>query len=259
MFKMNKKTVVVNTMLLVVFAFVFFQVTIAAPIERQVYEWRVYTLSEDGEEKLDNFFEKTVIPTFSKMGVKVGVFAPINNADVEKQIYALFIYPNINSYYDLKTSIWNNDDFMKTAKPFYDSVSVDRVYENIEVSICMAFASEPVAQLPSSEKRFFEYRRYQLSNEEAMQRKKHMFEHGESDIFKKYGVNVVCFGEVLAGGVTPSIIYLTCFENLETRNKRMSAFSSSSEFANLRSVDYYTNLSTRNTVVQMIAKSYSQI
>ena len=37
--------------------------------EKEVYEWRIYTLKESGVQTLDDFFQNTLIPAYNRQGI----------------------------------------------------------------------------------------------------------------------------------------------------------------------------------------------
>ena len=43
--------------------------------EREIYEWRIYTLKETGGNILDDFFQNTLIPAYNRQGISVGAFS----------------------------------------------------------------------------------------------------------------------------------------------------------------------------------------
>jgi len=105
----------------------------------------------------------------------------------------------------------------------------------------------------------FELRIYRSPNEEANQRKIRMFNDDiEARIFDDVGINWVCFGETLAGPKNPSLVYLTWYENPETRAAAWKKFGADPRWQQLRKDPKYARTATDNTSQFLLPLPYSQ-
>jgi hypothetical protein len=228
-----------------------------ASVEKEIYEWRVYSLKGDGA-ALDDFYAKTLIPAYNRLGITVGAFAP-EQAGETQQRYYLFIYPNIERYHVVKLKLWDDKDFRRAAQPFYDSSAAAPVYGEFVSYLCEAFDTVPRMLKPDKSRTLFEWRNYRSPNEEANQRKVKMFNSGEIGVFNAVGIHSVCYGEVLAGPRMPSLVYLTWHKDRATRDEAWKKFGAHPEWQRMRNLEEYKYTATDNQVVLLTPLSYSQI
>jgi len=225
--------------------------------EKEIYEWRIYTLTE-GKTDLDNFYQQVLIPAYNTFNISVGAFSLYKKEDREKRFY-LFVYPDITTFHQVKQNIWKNESFCKAARPFYEASAVNPVYTAFETFLCEAFDRIPQLSRPDKDRTIFEFRNYKSPNEEANQRKVKMFNVDEMAIFDKVGINPVCYGEVLAGPRMPSLIYLTWYKDIDTRNEAWKKFGEHPDWLRIKSLPEYANTATDNKNVLLSPMSYSQI
>ncbi|MDR2382387.1 MAG: NIPSNAP family protein [Prevotellaceae bacterium] len=223
---------------------------------KEIYEWRIYTLKENGTETLDNFFKETLIPAYNRQGVTAGVFKLYNKTDSIR--YLLLVYPDITSYLKVKHAIWNDEVFKKEAQSFYDRTAPHPVYTEFETLLCEAFDKIPKMRNPDKDRTLFELRHYKSPNEEANQRKIKMFNADEIAVFDKVGINSVCYGEVLAGIRMPSIIYLTWYKDEPTRNAVWGEFIKHPDWLRIRDMKEYSYTATDNKNRLLSPLPYSQ-
>ncbi|MDR0724977.1 MAG: NIPSNAP family protein [Prevotellaceae bacterium] len=223
---------------------------------KEIYEWRIYTLNNNGAEPLDNFFSETLIPAYNRQGVTVGAFKLHKETDSVR--YLLLVYKDIASYLNVKQEIWNDEVFKKAAQSFYDQTAPNPVYSEFESLLCEAFDKIPKMRTPDKDRTLFELRHYKSPNEEANQRKIKMFNADEIAVFDKVGINSVCYGEVLAGIRMPSIIYLTWYKDEPTRNAVWSEFVKHPDWLRIRDMKEYAYTATNNKNRLLSPLPYSQ-
>jgi hypothetical protein len=232
-------------------------VKLADANEKEIYEWRIYTLNENGTEALDNFFKETLIPAYNRQGVSAGAFKLYKEEDTELR-YLLLVYPNITSYLKIKHEIWNDQVFKKAAQSFYDETAPNPVYSEFETLLCEAFDKIPKMRKPDKDRTLFELRHYKSPNEEANQRKVKMFNADEIAIFDKVGINSVCYGEVLAGTRMPSLVYLTWYKDETTRNAVWGTFVKDPDWIRIKDMKEYSYTATNNKSRLLSPLPYSQ-
>lgn len=224
---------------------------------KEIYEWRIYTLNGSAT-ALDTFFEEVLIPAYNRKGVKVGAFAPSKEEEKGTQLY-LFVYPDITTYYTVKREIWEDETFRQAAQPFFDTTAPNPAYSNFEAYLCEAFDKIPHVCMPDKNRTMLELRIYHSPNEEANQRKVKMFNVDEIDVFDKVGINPVCYGEILAGPSMPALMYLTWYKDEATRNEAWKKFGSHPDWKRIKDLPEYAYTATKNKSIYLLPLSYSQI
>lgn len=225
--------------------------------EKEIYEWRIYTLN--GEATLfDRFYEDILTPAYNRKKIKVGAFESYKPEDKLLRYY-LFIYPDMQTYHQVKKEIWQDPDFTRKAQPFYDTTASSPVYSNFETYLCEAFDKIPQHRLPDPGRTLFEIRLYWSPNEEANQRKVRMFNVDEIDLFDQVGINSVCYGEILAGPRMPALMYLTWYKDEPTRAEAWKKFGSHPEWHRMRDLPEYAHTATNNQSIFLTPLTYSQL
>ena len=105
--------------------------------------------------------------------------------------------------------------FMETAASYFESTAQTGSYFRFKTYLLEAFDGFPQLKYPSKDRRLIEMRTYESNNEEAGQRKIKMFNSAEINIFKSVGLNLVFFGEILAGPQMPALIYMPLLPGYE--------------------------------------------
>ncbi|MDR3251131.1 MAG: NIPSNAP family protein [Tannerella sp.] len=233
--------------------------TSSASNGKEIYEWRIYTLTGNGD-ALDAFLGKTLTPAYQRKGIAVGAFKLYRPKEGEKeQRHILFIYPDIATYHKVKKEIWEDAAFKQAAQSFYDASASSPVYSNFETYLSEAFNKIPVHRNPGKERTLFEIRIYQSPNEEANQRKVKMFNVDEIAIFDKTGVNSVLYGEILAGPRMPSLMYLTWYKDEDTRSEAWKQFGSHPDWKRISALPEYAHTATNNQSIFLSPLPYSQL
>jgi len=224
--------------------------------KKQIYEWRIYSLTGDGA-VLDDFFKDVLIPAYNRCDVSVGAFSLYKQEEVEQR-YLLFVYPCLQTYNKVRQTVWNDEAFQEAARPFFEATAPDPVFSKYETYLCEAFDKIPEMRMPDKDRTLFEYRNYYSPNDEANKRKIKMFNTGEIDLFDKAGINSVCYGEIFAGSRMPALIYLTWYKDEETRNIAWDVFGKNPDWQSMRSDPAFKNTATNNIVKLLSPMPYSQ-
>jgi len=224
--------------------------------KKQIYEWRIYTLTGDGA-VLDDFFKESLIPAYNRRNISVGAFS-LYNQEEKEQRYLLFVYPDLKTYNEVKQTVWSDKDFLDAARPFFESTAPDPVYSEYETYLCEAFDKVPEMRIPDKNRTLFEFRCYHSPNEDANLRKIKMFNVEEIDLFDKVGINSVCYGEILAGNHMPALIYLTWYKDEATRNSAWNTFTKDPEWERIKNKPEYKNTATNNIAKLLSPMAYSQ-
>ncbi len=175
------------------------------------------------------------------------------------QRHVLFIYPDIETYLKVKKTIWEDPVFRRESESFYNITASDPVYSNFESYLSEAFDKIPVHRIPDPVRTMFELRIYHSPNEEANQRKVKMFNKEEIDLFDQVAINSVLYGEILAGPRMPALLYLTWYNNEETRSEAWKKFGSHPEWKRMSVLPEYANTATNNRSIFLSPMPYSQL
>ena len=227
--------------------------------KKEIYEWRIYTLTDDGK-LLDSFFENTLFPAYKRKNILSAAFKLFRPKEGEKdQRHVLFIYPDIETYHRVKKTIWDDKEFRQNAQSFYDTTAPKPVYSMLESYLSEAFDKIPVHRKPDPSRTLCEIRIYRSPNEEANQRKVLMFNKDEISIFDKVGINSVLYGEIMAGPRMPALLYLTWYKDEETRSEAWSKFSAHPDWQRISKLPEYAYTARDNRSIFLSPMPYSQL
>ena len=84
-------------------------------------------------------------------------------------------------------------------------------------------------------------------------------EGGEIGIFKKLNFNAIFYGEVIAGGRMPNLMYMTSFENREDRSAHWKTFSSDPDWKKLSGIQEYKNNVSKIDITFLRPTEYSDL
>jgi len=226
---------------------------------KEIYEWRVYTLTGDGTE-LDNYFKDVLIPAYNRKGIKVGAFKLFREEEQEKR-HLVFIYPDICTYRKVAVEIWEDAEFRKAGQVFFDTFAPRKMnlYTNFETFVSEAFKSIPEHRMPDRSRTLFEVRIYWSPNEEANKRKVKMFDEGEIAIFDDCAINSVLYGDILAGPRMPALMYLVWYKDDEARREAWNKFRDHPDWQKMSGDPQYANTATSNTNILLSPMPYSQL
>jgi hypothetical protein len=210
---------------------------IAAPAS-EFYKLIIYHFSTASQEKmLDNFIVQQYLPALHKSGFKqVGVFKPItNDTAINKQILVLVGTTDINTL--VNPIQWSLNENSSDKEP---------IYNRYEQFLLKAFKGMPFMKVPTNNElkmeRIYELRSYESPTEEKYLNKVHMFnEGGEIKLFNELQFNAVFYADVLFGSKMPNLMYMTSFDNLDSRNQHWKAFGESSTWKKLSTMPFYQN------------------
>ena len=182
------------------------------------------------------FLTKAYAPALSKAGaVTVGLFSPAVAADSP---FALLLasFPSLDAFDQAHSKMWTDAAFAKEAER---ATSGPLLYERMEVTLLKGFPGFPGIEVQQGDAgrppRMFELRTYESNSLLSLSKKIKMFGDGEIDIFRKYGLAPVFFGEQIAGVKMPCLTYMVAFDNPAARDANWRAFGTSPEWKKLSS------------------------
>lgn len=233
---------------------------------RDFYQLKIYHLADAQQSaRLDDYLENAYLPALHRAGIPhVGVFLPIGGpeADGSSKVYVFIPYASYDQFQGME-QVLAADNAYQTAGEDYIQASYDQPpYTRIETILLNAFDGAPHAQLttltgPKAE-RVYELRSYEGPTEAYYRNKVDMFIKGdELGLFDKLDFNAVFYGEVVAGSRMPNLMYLTAFENQQSRDDHWDAFFSDPHWEKLAAMSEYKNNVSRNEQTFLYPAAYS--
>jgi hypothetical protein len=225
-------------------------------LAREMYELRIYHYSSAMQEKrLLTFLETAMLPALHKQGINdVGVFeAWANDSSAVKKIYVLVPYESLQQKSAVENKILTDATFITEGSDYIEASYDKPVYDRFETILIQAWRLAPRLQKPAlngpREKRVYELRSYESASEKIYRNKVEMFnEGGEIALFKRLNFNAIFYGDVLAGPAMPNLMYMTSFDNLESRDARWKTFVDDPEWKTLSGKPEYQHNISKTTI-----------
>lgn len=217
---------------------------------QEFYELRVYNYSgQDNENRLDNYFKDALVPALHRAGIKtVGVFK-ISPADTltQKRMYVLIPYRSADVVEKINATLEKDKSYLSAGADFLSAAYNASPFTRMEKIILKAFPTRPQLKKPAltgdKQSRIYELRSYESPTEALFHNKVKMFNTGdEVGIFDRLGFNPIFYSEVIAGSHMPNLMYMTSFENKQSREDHWKAFGADEQWNKLKaSSDYDKN------------------
>ena len=219
----------------------------AAKTAREFYQLTVYHFNNTAQEKtLDIYLQNALLPALHKMNIKnIGVFKNHSNDTVaDKTIYVLAPIQSLDDVMNIPRKLAGDKDYQAAGTEYINAVYTTPPYDRTETILLQAFSLAPKLQLPAlkgpRKERIYELRSYESATEKIYQNKVKMFNDGdEIGLFKRLNFNANFYGEVIAGGKMPNLMYMTCHENKTIRDANWKAFGSDPYWKKLSAMPEY--------------------
>jgi hypothetical protein len=236
------------------------------PSAREYYELRKYQLESGPETKLlQNYLENSLIPALNRLG-----FSPIGafNLDIGPETPALYLLipsTKLESLVTTEPQLAKDEEFMKTAAPFWNAPAVAPGFGRIESSLMVAFEGWPRLVVPpvtaQHGKRVFQIRTYESPTQQDHQRKVEMFHSGEFEIFQRAGFWQVFYGDTLIGPRLPQLTYMVSFPDISEIDVKWTAFRSDPQWLKLSALPRFSSEAIVTNITNLVLRpaSYSQI
>ena len=200
--------------------------------KREFYQISIYHFSNATQEKmLDNYLQHALLPALHKMNIKnIGVFKNHSNDTLaDKTLYVLLPMPSVDEIMKISAKLNADSDYQVAGAEYINAVYSSPAYTRMETILLQAFSLAPTLQVPALKEqrktRIYELRSYESASEKIFQNKVKMFNDGdEIGLFKRLNFNATFYGEVIAGGKMPNLMYMTCHENKTSRDANWKAF-----------------------------------
>ncbi|MDR8393551.1 NIPSNAP family protein [Aliifodinibius sp. S!AR15-10] len=236
--------------------------------KQQLYQLKIYHLNDqDQEQRVDQYLEEAYLPAMHRAGFEtVGVFKPFGqDTTSDRRIYVLVPFNSFDQFKAYPKALNEDEQYLADGDDYINAARDNSPYEDIETILMEAFPLAPEIQKPDlnapTSERVYELRSYGGPSELLYCRKVDMFNEGgnEIEIFDRLGFNPVFYGSVLAGPDMPNLMYMTSFENMETRDKLWDQFRADHRWEKISSMEKYKGLVTRYDMKFLRAAEYSDI
>lgn len=239
----------------------------ANPPRQEYYEIRIYQLNNaDQEKRMDEYLKDALVPALHRAGInKIGVFKPVgNDTAAVRKVYLLIPYRSLNDL-DLLDSKLEKDNQYATAGGDYINAAHDNPsYARFSKIILKAFSGHPLLSEPKltgpRNERVYELRSYEGATEKLYRKKVDMFVKGnEIAIFDDLKFNPVFYAEVLAGTAMPNLMYMTSFDNKQSRDEHWKAFDAHPSWQKLKADKQYENTVSHMDITFLSPTEYSDL
>jgi len=235
----------------------------AADAERpQFYEIRVYaTKSLEQQQRIVDHWQHAAVPAYNRLGCQpIGVFTDLQDSATNK-IYVFIPSDSAEAFAAIPARLAADTAYQAAAAEFLNAPKTNAAYEGFSTWLLVAFDGMKHLSVPPPAKRpeVFELRTYISSSEGRGLNKIHMFESGEITVMKEVGLAPVFYGRTLSGPVMPSLVYMTCGENLDAHKKHWAGFSAASVWKQLQADPQFKDNMTTAIKVMLKRTAASQI
>lgn len=205
---------------------------------RSILELRTYKMRNTLDQmprRTTSYFEKSFVPMVKREGATaVGVFASMVAPD-SPFLMTLTSWPSMAAWDESFAKASQDQEYLKQREAFHkDGLG----YVRYEVTLMRGFPTFPGIEVPqagSGGSRIYEIRVYESNNPVTLARKIRMFDEGEIDLFRKFGMVPVFFGQTIAGRNMPNLTYMVGFPSMGERDKIWGAFAGSPEWKKMSS------------------------
>jgi hypothetical protein len=180
-------------------------------------------------------------------------------------MYLLIPSTSLESLVTVEMQLAKDEQFMKTAAPFWNAPASAPAYVRISSELFIAFEGWPKLVVPpvtaQHGKRVFQLRTYESPSSQDHVRKVEMFHHGEFEIFQRAGFWQVFFGDALIGQRLPQLTYMLSFPEMAEMDAKWDAFRNDPQWKKLSGDPRYSYESIVSTISNLILTpaSFSQV
>jgi len=244
---------------------ILFSLSTAAKEKREWYQIKIYHFNKPEQEKrIDTFLKDAYIPALHKLGIaSIGVFKPIEIDTLsDKKIYVLIAYSSLQNFSETQALLNKDLEYQSKGTDYLDAKHDNTPSGRVESILLKSFSKHPVLQRPNlsgnRSERVYELRSYEGPTEKRYENKVKMFNDGdEVGLFARLNFNAVFYGEVFAGSRMPNLMYMTTFENRQSRDDHWKAFVADPQWVNLKAMPEYQNNVSKIEILFLRPTEYS--
>ena len=253
------------TLALLAMIFVFFAK--ANPPKQEYYEIRIYQLNNaDQEKRMDAYLKDAFLPALHRAGLsKIGVFKPVgNDTAAVRKVFLLIPYTSLNDPDAIDSKLASDNAYITAGNDYINAAHDNPAFARFSKIILKAFSGHPVITEPKLtgplNERLYELRSYEGATEKLYKKKVDMFVKGnEIAIFDDLKFNPIFYAEVLAGTAMPNLMYMTSFENKQSRDEHWKAFGEHPNWKKLESDPQYKNTVSHMDITFLNPTEYSDL
>lgn len=254
-----------KTIVLLLICSISFALT-AAP-KREYYEIRTYFFKDRSQEAIvDRFLKDAYLPALHRAGINhVGVFKPVEtDTTFGKRIYVLIPYSSPDQFSKLPGVLQKDQAYQTAGQEYLNAPYTNPPYSRIQSVLLFAFTGMPRLEVPKLTspvtERVYELRSYEGHTEKIFRNKVQMFNAGdEVGLFRRLGFNAVFYAEVLYGNRMPNLMYMTTFENKESRDAHWNAFRDDPQWKKLSAMPEYQHNVSKIDILFLRPTDYSDL
>lgn len=239
----------------------------AAPAAKdsRYFQLKVYHYStSDQEAIIDKYLQNQYLPALHSSGINnIGVFKAIaNDTAADKKLYVFVPYASLKQWE--KNSLQSGDKNSATSDEYINANGDKSAFNRVENIFLKAFELMPKIvpsklTAPKTE-RVYELRSYESASEKLYRNKVKMFNQGgEIDIFSRLGFNPVFYSEVIFGSKMPNLMYMTSFENMQSREEHWKAFGDDPAWKTLSAMPEYQKNVSHSDIDFLRPTEYSEL
>ncbi|WP_276167751.1 NIPSNAP family protein [Zobellia alginiliquefaciens] len=233
--------------------------------KREFYQLKTYFLKDANQEKVvDTYLKDAYLPALKRTGIEnVGVFKPIPKEDADAlKIYVLIPFNSLDQFLKLDHMLAQDKSYVSAGANYINAKHDNAPYERISSTLMKAFSEMPVMEASKvtgpRKDRVYELRSYESATEAIYQNKVDMFNiGGEVELFESLGFNAVFYAEVISGDRMPNLMYMTTFENMESRDAHWDAFRTAPKWLKLKVDPNYQNNVSKSDILLLYPTAYS--
>jgi hypothetical protein len=221
----------------------------------QYYELRVYTTKSAAQQsRINAYWQQAAVPAYNRIDCQpVGVFTELKDSETNK-IYVLIPHASAAAFAAAPAKLAADAGFQQAAADFLNAPKTNAAYESFQTTLLVAFDGMKHLNLPPPDQKpnVFELRTYVSSSEAKSLNKIKMFERGEMGVMQEAGLAPIFYGRTLTGPVMPSLVYMTCAQDLDAHQEHWKKFSAAPGWKQLQADPQYKD--TMTTAIKAILK-----
>lgn len=233
--------------------------------KNQFYNLKIYSYSSpEKEQQIDTYLRDAYMPALKRLNISpVGVFKPKHQTkDTLMHTYVLVPMNSLDEVYSIDEKLSHDAKYEADGKAYLEASYDHAPYTRLKSILLMAFDEMPIMKAPTltgpREDRVYELRSYESPTEALHENKIAMFNKGgEIKLFKDLGFNAVFYSRVISGSHMPNLMYMTTFDNLESRDNHWDTFEKSPVWKKLSSLPEYQNNVSHIDIIFLYPTSYS--
>ena len=233
--------------------------------KREFYELRIYQLKNSDQQKmLDDYLKDALLPALHRAGInQAGVFKSWGiDTSSNPRMYVLIPYRSLDDAANVEKKLATDKVYQLAGKDYFDTPYDKPAYQRMEKVFLQAFVDMPQLKTPTlsglRSQRVYELRSYESPSEKYYASKIKMFnEGGEVGLFSRLGFNAIFYGEVISGSAMPNLMYMTSFENRQSRDDHWKQFVDDELWKKISKMEEYAHNVSHSDIFLLFPTDYS--